>query len=232
MKAFITGASKGMGNAISEKFASQGFDLILTARNAQELSTFASDLQSKYDINVHSYVLDMSNRSALKSFIETLLLTHADIEVLVNNVGSYISSGVLEDKEDTLDRMLGINLYPAYFLSRALAPGMADKGKGHIFNICSVAGIQPVVTAASYSISKFALIGLTKSLRIELLKKGVKVTAIVPGSTLTHSWEGTEVPPERFILPEDIAESIWTAYALSKGATVEEIIIQPQEGII
>jgi short-subunit dehydrogenase len=104
---------------------------------------------------------------------------------------------------------------------------MRDAGKGHIFNITSIASREPVPAAGAYTITKFALEGLTKVLREELRKSGVKVTEIIPGSTLTSSWEGTEISAEEFVLPEDIAKVLVTCLSLSSGANIEEVIIRP-----
>jgi short-subunit dehydrogenase len=108
---------------------------------------------------------------------------------------------------------------------------MRAAGAGHIINICSVAGLEPVVAAGSYSVTKYALMGLTKVLREELKPAGVKVTAIIPGATLTHSWEGTDIAPEHFIQPEDIASGVLACLQMSAGANIEELVIKPQSGL-
>jgi short-subunit dehydrogenase len=107
---------------------------------------------------------------------------------------------------------------------------MMARRDGHIFNLCSTASIMAYTNGGSYCISKFALYGLTKVLRAELREHDVRVTAVLPGATLTASWEGVNLPPERFMKSEDVAESIWSAYALSKHSVVEEILIRPQLG--
>jgi NADP-dependent 3-hydroxy acid dehydrogenase YdfG len=107
---------------------------------------------------------------------------------------------------------------------------MKLKKSGYVFNICSTASIKAYPNGGSYCISKFALLGMTKVLREELKEHNVKVTAILPGATLTDSWKGTDVPENRFIKPTDIAETIWNAYLLSKNTVIEEILIRPQLG--
>src|SRR5690606_33154149 len=99
-----------------------------------------------------------------------------------------------------------------------------------IFNMCSTASITPYVNGGSYCISKFALLGMSKVLREEMKPFGIKVTTVIPGATLTASWEGTELPSDRFMKSEDVAATIWTAYALSPQAVLEELIIRPQLG--
>ena len=102
--------------------------------------------------------------------------------------------------------------------------------KGHFFNICSVAALNPVVAAGSYSVTKYALLGLTKVMRLEMQDHGVKVTAIIPGSTLTDSWKDVQVDKNSMVLPEDIASALINIYNMSAGANVDEIIIKPVKG--
>ena len=104
--------------------------------------------------------------------------------------------------------------------------------KGYIFNMCSIASIKAYANGGSYGISKFALYGMTKVLREELKEFNIKVTAVLPGATLTASWEGVDLPEERFIKVEDIAELIWTTYRLSDRTVVEDLVIRPQLGDI
>ena len=103
---------------------------------------------------------------------------------------------------------------------------------GHVFNICSIASLQAYEAGGSYSISKFAMLGLSKQLRHELKNFGVRVTAVMPGATLTDSWAGVDLPADRFIQAEDVAKTIQAVYELSSSADVEEIVIRPQLGDI
>ena len=107
-----------------------------------------------------------------------------------------------------------------------------DARNGHIFNMCSTASIIPYVNGGSYCISKFALYGMSKVLREEMKAYGIRVTAILPGATLTPSWEEVDLPPERFIKPDDVAQAVKSAYLLSENSVVEEILIRPQLGDI
>ena len=98
--------------------------------------------------------------------------------------------------------------------------------------MCSVASIQAYPNGGSYAISKFALLGFSKTLREELKDFGIRVTAVLPGATRTSSWDGTELPDERFIKAEDVAEVVFATYQLSTRSVVEEIVIRPQKGDI
>src|SRR5690606_33890250 len=101
-----------------------------------------------------------------------------------------------------------------------------------IFNMCSIASITAYPNGGAYAIAKHALYGMTKVLRQELMPYRVRVTAVLPGATLTDSWAGTDLPPERFMKSDDVAAAIWAAYSLSDSTVVEELLLRPQLGDI
>jgi len=229
--ALITGASKGMGRAIALAFAKEGLNLAICSRNIKELEETANQLQSiNPNIKIFTAQADASNRTELLRFAAQAELKLGTITVLVNNLGTYIPGSILDDEDHTLSNLININLMPAYELYRYFGKTMIAAKKGHIFNICSIAAHEPVVAAGSYTVTKSALLSLNHIMRLETQEHGIKVTAIVPGSTLTASWEGTTVDKNRFILPEDIATAIITAYKMSPGANVEEIVMKPVFG--
>ena len=125
--------------------------------------------------------------------------------------------------------MIETNLYSAYHLTRALLPKVLQSQNGHIFNMCSIASIMPY---GAYAVSKHAMLGFSKVLREEVKEEGIRVTAIMPGATYTASWEGTDLPKNRFMKAEDIAQSVFDIYQLSDCTVVEEIILRPQLGDI
>ena len=128
--------------------------------------------------------------------------------------------------------MINTNLYSAYHLTRQILPSMIKRKKGHIFNICSTASIYAYPNGGSYSISKFALYGMTKVLRKELEDKNIRVTAILPGATWSASWAGVDLPEERLMQADDVAKALWNAFSLSDNAVIEELLIRPQQGDI
>jgi short-subunit dehydrogenase len=126
--------------------------------------------------------------------------------------------------------MMETNLYSAYHLTRQLIKQMMARNSGYIFNICSIASLVAYPNGGSYSITKFAQLGMTKVLREEVKEHGIRVTAVMPGATLTASWAGVDLPAERLMKPEDVAEAVFSAFSLSKQSVVEEIVIRPQLG--
>lgn len=224
----ITGATKGIGKAIAEKFAVQGFQLALCARNINDSIGWVRGLKTP----ALFLPCDVSNKKQVQYFAEEVLNKYGSIDVLVNNAGVFLPGAVHNEPEGTLEKLIETNLYSAYHLTRALVSSMVQKQSGHIFNISSVAGIQSYPNGGSYSISKFAMQGLSKALREELKTEGIKVTSVIAGATLTDSWAGTDLPSSRFMTPQDIAQSIWDVYSLSPNTVVEELVLRPQLGDI
>jgi short-subunit dehydrogenase len=205
MNAIITGATKGIGRAIVMELAANNYNIIFCARDEKEVQTLLNELTSRYShLQFFGMRADMEESSDVREFAEFAIGSVGHVDILINNAG----------------------------LSKFFASRMIEAGKGHIINICSIASLEPVVRAGSYSISKTALLGLNKALREELRPAGIKVTAVLPGSTLTNSWTGTELPEDWFILPEDVAKSIINCLAMSSGANIDEIVIRPLYGKI
>ena len=227
----VTGGTKGIGKSIIQKFASEGFDIVTCARNSDNFSTLNDEFSIKYsDSSLVTIQADLSKKDQTKNFIDQVLQLNRPVEVLVNNTGPYIPGAILEEEEGILESMIETNLYSAYRVSRGLIPGMKEKKQGHVFMICSTASIMPYENGGSYCIAKFGMLGMTKVLRKELYSSGVKVTAILPGATYTASWEGVDIPEDRFMKPEDVALAIYNAYEMSSRTVVEEILIRPQLG--
>ncbi len=216
----VTGGTKGIGRAIVDSFVAQGFDALVCARSVADvqgdgLLPFAADLSTRDGVN------------ELVGYVQSL---GRPVDVLVNNTGIFQPGQIHNEAEGTFEQLMNTNVASAYHLTRGLVRDMMIQRRGHIFMMCSTASITPYTNGGSYCISKFALLGMSRVLREELKPHGVKVTAILPGATLTASWEGTDLPEDRFLKPADVADSVWGAYSLSSSAVVEEILIRPQLG--
>ncbi len=231
--ALITAATKGMGRAIAIAFAKEGVNLAVCARNAADLSAFKEELKSiNPGIKVITSVTDCSDKHQLRAFAANAEQELGFISIIVNNVGMYEHSSILNDGDETFEKQIHTNLAPAYELYRYFGKAMIDAREGHIFTICSAASLTPIPEAGTYSVTKYALLGLTKTMKLEMQQHGVKVTAVIPGSTLTDSWKGMDVDKDKMVLPEDIASAIINTYKMSAGANVDEIIIKPVYGQI
>lgn len=226
MKALITGASRGIGKSIAEKLAKNGYDLVLLARDKSDLDKLKEDLLM-YGNEVSIYQLDCSNQKHIKEFFKIAENDINDLDVLVNNVGIFLTGSIFEESDEDFIYQQQTNVNAAYFFSKFFGAKMATSTSGHIFNICSIASKNPKLNAGSYSVTKAAMLSLNSALREELAKSLVKVTAFLPGATLTSSWEDTTIPKDKFVQPEDIADLLFAVLNLSAGANVDEIQITP-----
>ena len=230
MNVVITGSGKGMGKATAEKFAADGNTLFICARNKKELSETAEELEKKYDCKVHYFSTDLSNKISVQEFGQWVLQQAPQVDILVNNAGQFIPGSIYNEEDGLLEKMIAINLYAAYHLTRVLLPAMMERKQGHIFNICSIAALKAYDNGGSYSISKFALMGFSKNLREELKPYNIKVTAVYPGAVYTSSWYGSGVAESRIMEADDIANVIFSSSKLSPQACIEDIVIRPLLG--
>jgi Short-chain dehydrogenases of various substrate specificities len=226
----ITGASRGIGYAIADIFARNGYNLYLTSVNEMNLYKALERLLTKYDnIEAHAKAFDLSDKKQAVDFGKWVL-DQAVPEVLINNTGVYEPGTVCDEPDGTLERLMATNLYSAYHVTRTLVPAMKLQGRGHIFNICSIASLQAYSNGGAYSISKYALHGFSKNLREELKSYNIKVTSVFPGAVLTDSWGDFDNRDHRIMEASDVASMIFTAAQLSIGACVEDIVLRPQLG--
>lgn len=230
--AVITSGTKGIGRATVEKFFNEGFDVVTCARNQADLESLKSQLEASGTNKVLIRSTDMSKKAEVLAFAQMVLDLNQPVDVLVNNTGIFIPGSVHNEEEGALESMIETNLYSAYYLTRKLIGGMMQAKSGHVFTMGSIAGIDSYDNGGSYSISKFALRGFTKALREEMKPHGVRVTSVLAGATYTASWEGVDLPQERFMKATDVSNAIFGANALSNQTVVEEILVRPQLGDI
>ena len=231
MNIVITGGTKGIGKAIAEKFAEEGFNIAICARTKEDLKKLKKQLKKIYPKgSIITKKVDMQSKKQVEKFANLLLKKWGGVDVIVNNAAAFIQGSFLEEPDGLLESMMATNVYGSYYLTRKLLPNLINQKKGHIFNICSVASQKVYPNCSSYVISNFALLGFSKVLRQELMDKNIKVTAVIPGATLTNSWAGVELPEGRIMPPEDVAKAIWAAYDLGPSSTVEEIVMRPTMG--
>jgi short-subunit dehydrogenase len=230
MNIIITGASKGIGYAIAEIFAAHGHDLYVTSKTADALELAVATLKKQYpNVKIESMPADLSQKAEVTNFAHWCLAKTIPT-ILINNAGYFVPGKLQDEADGQLQDQLNINLFSAYHLTRALLPSMIENKAGHIFNICSIASLAAYENGGAYSISKFALLGFSKNLRLELKDKGIKVTAVCPGAVFTNSWAGSGVDPKRIMEASDIAKMIYAASQLSPQAVVEDIVMRPQLG--
>lgn len=226
MNAIVTGATRGIGRAITIKLAEAGYHLAICARSKTDLAALASEL-AYTGVKVFCYATDLSLKDEIYRFAAEVGTAFDTIDVLVNNAGLFLPGFLMQEEDNSFEQQLFVNLNAPYYLAKHFGKTMSEQGYGHIFSICSVSSKEFKENGGSYGVTKSALLSLNNVLRQELSKYNVKVTAILPGETLTSSWEGTNIAPASFVQPEDIANALYTILNLSSGVNVEEIILKP-----
>lgn len=229
----VSGASRGIGLEITRSFLELGKNVILLARNEDRLVSICKELKQEFpQQDILYFALDLSDVHQVHDMSQHLFRnSDLQIEVLVNNAGSFKAGRLLEEEEGQLLEMISANLLSAYHLTRAIVPNMIHNKLGHIFHMSSIAGVEAYSNGASYGISKYALEGFIANLRLELKDKGVKVTNVISGPVWTDSWKSSGIKADQLISTLDIGKSIITAYQLSENATIENIKINLQRAL-
>jgi 3-hydroxy acid dehydrogenase / malonic semialdehyde reductase len=212
----VTGASSGIGAACARAFARAGARLLLSARRGDRLAELAAELEA----DVHVFELDVRDRSAVEAAIAGLGPDWSEIDVLVNNAG--LAAGfepLWEGEPDDWDRMIDTNVRGLLWVTRAVVPGMVDRGSGHVVNLGSIAGHEAYPNGAVYCASKAAVDKITKGLRMDLLGTGVRVSTIDPGLV------ETEFSAVRFHGDHDRAEAVYRGVTPLTADDVADAIV-------
>lgn len=227
----ITGAGKGLGKAISERFGKEGSNFYLCSRTQSDLDSLESELMKLNSNNkVTKIICDISTASGVDFIFNTISEITDRVDLLINNAGVFLPGEISDPDCNNLEQQMNTNFWSAYRLTRLLLPAMKSSRTGTIINMCSIASLDAYPGGSHYCISKFALYGFSKCLRQELIPYNIRVISVLPGATWSNSWSGVELPEERLMRAEDVAEVIYTAYSLSNNAVMEEVILRPQLG--
>lgn len=228
--AVVTGAARGIGKAIAEALAHEGANLVLNSRMTETLEEFASTLRDR-GVLVETVAGDVGDEAVAAKIIDRTVGTFGRLDVLVNNAGIGHHGPLEKMPLAEFDRVCRTNLRGPFLLMRAGIPHMRTTGGGTIVNIASLAGVNPVPQRAVYAATKWALIGLSRSVLQEVRRDGIRVLVIEPGSTLTdfgHDPAKLE-NAEKLVKPEDVAAVMVSALKLPARATVSEIEIRPTD---
>lgn len=229
----VTGASQGIGAAIARVFAAEvpGVRLALVARNARNLRAVAAQCAAlAKGGEVATFPCDTSDERAVAKLARAVTKRFGVVDVLINNAGKFHGAPFLETKLADFDAQIAANLRSVFLVSQAFVPAMAERGRGDVFNMGSVASFKALPGMAAYGAAKFGVLGLSRVMREELKSRGVRVCCVMPGGTESPSWHGSGVPPERLMAAEDVARVFLDIYRLGRRTTVEEIVLRPQLG--
>jgi NADP-dependent 3-hydroxy acid dehydrogenase YdfG len=229
----ITGAGSGVGRAVAQLFAGDGWRLALIGRRADALKETAASLQGAAE--VITIPCDVGDADAVKKMGAEVLARFGHVDVLINAAGTNIPRRSWRElQHEDYHALMSANLHGAYFCIEAFLPGMRERAKGTVVNINSEAGrIASPKAGAAYAASKFGLAGLSQSLNAEERANGIRSISIFPGDIDTPILEKRPQPPTaearvHMLKPEDIAECVKLAVTLPHRAVIEELIIRPR----
>lgn len=216
----ITGASAGIGEACARVFARAGARLILAARRAERLQALAAELSDRHGTDSYLVSLDLRDVGVVTRVLEDLPPEWAAIDVLVNNAGMARGLDKLQDGDPRgWDEMIDTNVKGLLYITRAVLPGMLERGRGHIVNVGSIAGREPYPGGNVYAATKAAVDALTKGMRIDLLGTPIRVSNVMPGLV------ETEFSMVRFGGDRERAEAVYRGYEPLTGEDVAEVVL-------
>jgi 3-hydroxy acid dehydrogenase/malonic semialdehyde reductase len=234
----ITGASSGIGRACAVAFAHTGARLLLLARRKDRLQELAADLKQKQGTASHLIELDVRDRKAVQQVFNKLPVEWQQIDVLVNNAG--LSRGLDKLHEGSIDdweEMIDTNIKGLLYVTRAIVPGMVERGRGIVINIGSIAGHEVYPKGNVYCASKHAVDAITKGLRLDLVDTPIRVCTVDPGLVETEfsmvRFRGDEARARttyqglRTLLPEDVADAVVFCATRPPHVQIAEIIVLP-----
>lgn len=236
----ITGATSGFGEACAQKFAREGNDVIVTGRREERLLKLKSDLEKEYGIQVLPLSFDVQDRKAVFDAITSIPEQWKKIDVLINNAGLALGRDFFDEADiDEWDTMLDTNVKGLLYVSKAVLPLFINQNKGHIINLGSVAGKEVYEKGNVYCGSKFAVDAISKSMRIDLLRHNIKVTAIHPGAAETEfslvRFNGDEQKANATyngltpLMPNDVADVIYYCTTLPEHVCINDLVLCPTQ---
>jgi NAD(P)-dependent dehydrogenase (short-subunit alcohol dehydrogenase family) len=226
--AVITGAARGIGAAIAKRLAAMGATAVLAARDETGLKKVMGEIEAAGG-RAECAAFDLMDEAAIHRVAAEIRERHGRCDILVNNAGvGRIGRPLWETAPADWDAVMGTNLRGPYMMIRAFAPMMMAARSGHIVNVSSLAGHNPLKNGAAYSASKWGLNGLTYSVAEELRDYGVRVSVVAPGSVNTgFGGGGSGKDPSRKIQPEDVANVVAMLVTQAPQSFVSEVLLRP-----
>ena len=237
---FITGASSGIGKACSEYFAAEGAKLILTARRENLLRELTEKFNREYNTDAITFSLDVRDKNSVSELINSLPEKWKNIDILINNAG--LAKGlnkIYEDDIDNWEDMIDTNVKGLLYVTRAIVPGMVKRKSGHVINIGSTAGHEAYPKGHVYCATKHAVNAITKSLRMDVVDKNIRVSTVDPGAVETNfsnvRFFGDKEKAKNVykgltpLTAEDVAEAVLFCATRPPHANIAEIILMPTQ---
>jgi 3-oxoacyl-[acyl-carrier protein] reductase len=227
--ALVTGATKGIGRATALALGRAGYAVGVTARTRAAVDGLVAELGAA-GIRAAGRAADVADPDAVAGLVDHVTGALGPIDTLVNNAGLLVAGPFLEMTVAEWDTTFATNVRGLYLVTRAVLPGMIERGRGDIVNVASLAARNGVPGAVAYSASKHAVLGFSRSLLLEVRDRGVRVMAICPGSVDTAMLREQRVFPtdfQRILRAEDVAQAILDVLQVSGRATVSELDVRP-----
>ena len=216
----VTGASAGIGRATAEIFARNGYNLILTARREDRLIEMQNYFHSHYSGGCIILDFDVRDYKSIEMTFRNLDKDWRSVDILINNAGLAIGMDPIHEGDPShWDTMIDTNIKGLLYMTRVISPGMVERRSGHIINLCSTAGKEAYPNGNVYSATKFAVESLTKNMRIDLHKYGIRVGQVSPGAV-----EETEFSQVRFLGDKEKAAKIYEGFVPLKASDIAEIV--------
>ena len=231
--ALVTGGGRGIGRAVAVAFAREGARVVLAARSARELSAVQREIEAAGGAAL-VVPTDVRQEPAVAALISRALAEHGRIDCLVTAAGLAAFASVADIKTEEWDQLMAVNLRGAFLSCRAVLPTMMAQRRGTIINIGSVVTSRALPGSAAYTATKYGVLGFSRVLAEEMRSHGVRVGVLSAGATDTPLWDAVVTPPDRsrMLQPEQIAEAALFMASVPAGATLEELTLLPQGGIL
>ena len=231
--ALVTGAGGGIGRAVAAAFAREGALVVLAARSTRELASVQRDIEAAGG-RALAVPTDVRQEPAVAALVSRALAESGRIDCLVTAAGLAAFGPVADAKTEDWDQLMAVNLRGAFLCCRAVLPAMTAQGRGTIINIGSVVTSRTLPGSGAYTAAKYGLLGFSRVLAEEMRTHGVRVGVLSAGATDTPLWDAVPQPPDRALMlkPALIAEAALLMAALPPGATLEELTLLPQGGVL
>jgi 3-oxoacyl-[acyl-carrier protein] reductase len=227
--AVVTGGSRGIGYGIATTLAKLGAYVVITGKNADRVAAAAREL-SAIGPSCEGVVCDVTSLAAVDALATHLRRKYGHVDILVNNAGVGGPPSLLHELlPEKWNEIFDTNVRGTFYMVRAMVPLMLTGGSGHIVNISSLAGKNPLPRGAAYSASKWALNGLSYSLAEELRAQNIRVSVVCPGSVDTEFSPHTGKSPDRMLRPEDVAHVVAMLVTQRPESFVSEVLLRPTQ---
>ncbi len=226
--ALVTGGSRGIGRAIVEALAGEGWRVFLCSKSEESVEAALGELSGRFGDRVEGRPVDIRNPDEVDAFVAWVLERAGRIDCLVNNAGLGRFGSVDELTGEEWREVLHTNLDGAFYCLRAVAPAMKRRGSGYVFNIASLAAKNPFAGGAAYNASKFGMLGLSDAAMLDLRHDGVRVSCILPGSVDTEFGHGRD-DTSWMLTPEDVARTVLDLLAYPERALPSRVELRPSK---